>query len=268
MIYNVVGTDLIIIQGIKKGDSMERQRFIGLLTILFCIALNTNTVSAETLQYDKRGTISVTGTVSENYPPDTAEIVFAIENSAMTVAQAIQSNNLISEKVINRLKKQLKAEKGDAIKTTSYSLQPTYEYDQIARKNKFMGYRIINQITLKIKQITNAGKLIDSAVEEGANRVDNIIFSLSDSSDFCKPLLQEATKSAKSEADIVTQSLGAKIVGIKDVTSSCGTEMQRPIYQLGMAQDEAMTAKSRVSVEAGAIILNGTVRVVFYLDNK
>ena len=134
MVYNVVGTGLILIQGIKKGDSMERQRFIGLLTILFCIALNTNTVSAEIRQDDIRGTISVTGTASENYPPDTAEIVFTIENSAMTVAQAIQSNNLISEKVVNRLKKQIKNEQSDVIKTTSYSLQPNYEYDQTARK--------------------------------------------------------------------------------------------------------------------------------------
>lgn len=268
MVYNVVETDLIIIQGIKKGDSMERQKLIGLLTILFCIALNTNTVSAEIRQDDRRGTISVTGTVSENYPPDTLEIVFAIENSAMTVAQAIQSNNLISEKVVTRLKKQIKNEQSDVIKTTSYSVQPNYEYDQIARKNKFTGYRIINQITLKTKQISNAGKFIDSAVEEGANRVDNINFTLSDNRGFCKPLLQEASENAISEAEIVAQSLGAKIVGIKDVASSCGTEMHRPIYQSGIALDEAMTAKSQVSIEAGAIILLGTVRVVFYLDSK
>lgn len=263
MVYNVVGTGQT-----KKGDSMERKRFIGLLTILFCIALNTNAVSAETLQDDRRGTISVTGTVSENYPPDTAEIIFAIENNAMTVAQAIQINNMISEKVINSLKKLIKAEQGDTIKTTSYSLQPTYEYDQIARKNKFTGYRIINQITLKTKQISGAGKFIDNAVEKGVNRVDDIIFSLSDSRDFCKPLLQEATARAKSEATIVAQSLDAKIVGIKDVASSCATEMHRPIYQSGIAMAEAMTAKSQVSVEAGAIILLGTVRVVFYIDSK
>ena len=121
---------------------------------------------------------------------------------------------------------------------------------------------------MKTKQISNAGKFIDSAVEEGANRVDNINFTLSDNRGFCKPLLQEATENAKSEAEIVAQSLGAKIAGIKDVASSCGTEMHRPIYQSAIAQDEAMTAKSQVSVEAGAIMLLGTVRAVFYLDSK
>ena len=246
---------------------MESKRFTGLLTLLFCIALSTYAISAENLQDDKRGTISVTGIASENYPPDTAEIVFAVENGAMTVAQAIQTNNIISEKVINSLKILLSAGQGDTIKTTSYSIQPTYEYDQITRKNKFKEYRVINQITLRTKQISNAGKFIDRAVEDGANRVDNIIFSLSKSRNYCKPLLQDATESAKSEAETVAQSLGAEIVGIKDIISSCGTEIPRPVYQLGMARDEAVAVKSQVSVEAGAITLNGTVRIVFYLNS-
>jgi len=246
---------------------MELKRFTALLTLLFCIALSTETVSAEKPQDDNRGTISVTGTASENYPPDTAEIVFAVENGAITVAQAIQANNIISKKVIDNLKKILSAGQGDTIKTASYSLQPIYEYDQITRKNKFKEYRVINQITLKTNQISNAGKFIDRAIEDGANRVDNIIFSISKRGNYCKPLLQEAAGNAKSEAETVARSLGAEIVGIKDVNSSCGTEMPRPVYQFGMAREEAVAVKSQASVESGAITLNGTVKAVFYLNS-
>jgi len=246
---------------------MGRKKFTALLTFLLCIALSTDAISAEKPQDDKMGTISVTGASSDNYPPDTAEIVFAIENGAMTVAQAIQTNNIISEKVIDGLKKIIRAGQGDTIKTTSYSLQPIYEYDQITRKNNFKEYKVINQITLKTHQISTAGKFIDRAIEEGANRVDNIIFSLSNSRNYCKPLLQEAAERAKSEAETVGRSLGAEIVGIKDITSSCGTEMPRPVYQLGMSRDEAMAVKSQASVEAGAITVNATVHVVFYLGN-
>jgi len=246
---------------------MGLKRLTALLTLLLCTALSTKTVSAEKPQDDKRGTISVTGTASGNYPPDTAEIVFAVENGAVTVTQAVQTNNIISEKVIDGLKKLMRAGQGDTIKTTSYSLQPIYEYDQITRKNNFKEYKIINQITLKTKQISNAGKFIDSAIEEGANRVDNIIFSLSKSGNYCKPLLQEAAESAKSEAETVARSLGADIAGIKEVSSSCGTEMPRPVYQLGMARNEAMAVKSQASVESGAITLNATVKVMFYLNS-
>jgi len=246
---------------------MNRQEFIGLLTILLCIMLVTTTNSAETHD-DKRGTISVTGSASENYPPDTSEIILAIENTAVTVSQATQKNNTISEKVIGRLKKILKPEEGDTIKTSSYSLQPAYEYDQNLRKNKFIGYKVTNQLTVKTKQLMNAGKLIDSATEEGVNRVDNISFTISDNRDICKHLLRQAAERAKSEAEVVAQALGTKIVGIKDVSSSCGSEMHRPVYQLGMAQEDAMMAKSVVPVEAGTINLQSTVRAVFYIDSQ
>lgn len=247
---------------------MKRQGFIGLLTILLCIMLVTTTKSAETQQDDKRGTISVTGTASENYPPDTSEIILAIENTAMTVSQATQKNNTISEKTINRLKKILKPEEGDTIKTSSYSLQPTYEYDQNSRKNKFIGYKVTNQLTVKTKQLMNVGKLIDSATEEGVNRVDNISFTISDNKDICKHLLRQAAERAKSEAEVVAQSLGTKLVGIKDISTTCSSEMHRPVYQFGMVQEEAMMAKSVVPVEAGTINLQSTVRVVFYIDSQ
>jgi uncharacterized protein YggE len=251
----------------KGGDSMRRQGVNVLLCICLFILLAINTARAENQLNDKRGTISVTGTASENYPPDTAEIILATETTAMTVSQAAQKNNTLSEKVINRLKKIIKPEESDTIKTSSYSLQPAYEYDQTANKNKFIGYRVTNQITVRTKQIADVGKFIDSATEEGVNRVDNISFTISDNSDYCKRLLRQATERARSEAEVVAQSLGTKIVGVKEASSSCGTEMHGPVYQFGMAQEDVMMAKRGAPVEAGTLILQGSVRTVFYLDS-
>lgn len=250
-----------------EGDNMKRQGINVLLTIGLFILLAINTARAEDQQNDKRGTISVTGAASDNYPPDTVEIILATETTAMTVSQATQKNNTLSEKVISRLMKTLKPEEGDMIKTSSYSLQPVYEYDQTKNKNRFIGYRVTNQITVRTKQIANAGSLIDGATEEGANRVDNISFTISDNNEYCRHLLRQATERARSEAEVVAQSLGTEIAGVKEVSSSCGTEMHRPVYQFGMAQENAMMAKSGAPVEAGTLMLQGTVRIVFYLDS-
>ena len=252
----------------KEGVNMQRQGVNRALCICLFILLAAGTVRAENQQTDTRGTISVTGTASDNYPPDTAEIILATETTAMTVSQASQKNNTVTEKVINRLKNMIKREDGDTIKTASYSLQPTYEYDQTANKNKFIGYRVTNQITVRTKQIAGAGKFIDGATEEGANRVDNISFMISDTSEYCKLLLRQATERARSEAGIVAQSLGTKIVGVKEVSSSCGTEMHTPVYRSGRAQEDAMMARSAAPVEAGSLMLQGSVRTVFYLDNQ
>jgi uncharacterized protein len=237
---------------------------------LFCIGimLAVPAAAAESRGEDKRGTVSVTGTATDNYPPDTAVLVLAIENTSGTVSQVSQKNNAISEKVISGVKKLLNSDAGDEVKTSSYSLEPVYEYDQGTRSNKFIGYKAVNQITVKTKQISNLGRFIDSAVEQGVNRVDNISFSLSDTKVFCKSLLQQATEQARSDAEVVAQSLGTRIVGIKDISASCGGEMPRPPYRFGIAAQEAVAAKSATPVEAGTLMLQGTVSAVFYIDGQ
>ncbi|MBI5739802.1 MAG: SIMPL domain-containing protein [Nitrospirae bacterium] len=228
--------------------------------------LTGTAVAADTQGEDRRGTVSVTGAATDNYPPDTAVLVLAIENTSATVSQATHKNNVISERVISGIKKLLKPDAGDEIKTSSYSLEPVHEYDQVTRKNKFLGYRAVNQITVRTKQISNVGGFIDSAVEQGINRVDNISFSLSDTKGSCKSLLQRATEQARSDADVVAQSLGTRIAGVKDISASCGGETPRPLYRFGMAAQEALDAGSQTPVEAGTLMLQGTVRAVFYID--
>jgi uncharacterized protein YggE len=227
------------------------------LCMLFCVLFSINLAFAESRHDDNRGTISVTGTASENYPPDTAEIVLAIETTANKVSQAMQKNKISADKVISVLKELISKVEEDTIKTSSFSLQTS-------RKNRFVGYKVSNQITLKSKQITEVGKFIDSATDAGANRVDDIRFILLDDRAYCKLLLSQATERARSEADTVAESLGTKITGIKDVSASCGSEAPRPLYRFGMAGEEAMAAKSPTPVEAGTVVLTSSVRAIFY----
>jgi uncharacterized protein YggE len=239
------------------------------LFILICIILifTNHNISAIELPDSTKGTISTTGTASENYPPDTAEIILAIETTESTVSEATDKNNAISEKVINALKSIIDKSKGDMIKTSSYSVQPKHEYDQKLKKNKLVGYLVANQITVKTGKINDIGKFIDSAIEEGANRVHNINFTIADDGNYCEQLLDKATKRGKFEAEVVARSLGTSITGIKSVTSSCSNFNQPPIYQRGFAQ-EMVASSSAASIEPGSMKLVGTVNLVFFIDNS
>ncbi|MBI5056088.1 MAG: SIMPL domain-containing protein [Nitrospirae bacterium] len=247
---------------------MDRRKFIGSMVVWICILFVADSVFAENPQEARKGTISVTGNASEDYPPDNAEIVLAIENTALAVSRATQDNKTITEKVIRKMKELINKDEGDTIKTASYSIQPLYEYDQPARKNKFIGYKVINQVAVQTKQINDVGRFIDGAVEEGANRVDNISFTLSDNREYCKRLLEKATERAASEAEVVARSLGTKIAGAKDASVSCSSEMPRPVYRFGIAREETVMAQSATPVEAGTIKLQASVSTVFYIDNK
>jgi len=227
----------------------------------------SHTVFAKVLPDSTKGTISTTGTSSNNYPPDTAEIILAIESRAKTVSQATQKNNDTSENVINALKTIIDKAKGDMIKTSSYSIHPKYEYEKIRKKNIFIEFLVTNQITVKTGEIKDVGKLIDSATERGSNRVHNINFTIADDNNFCEQLLDEASKRGKREAEIVARSLGTEITGIKSVSSSCSDFNQPPIYPRGFAQ-EALASRSVPSIEPGSIKLVGSVSLVFFIDNS
>lgn len=246
---------------------MRKKILITVMCLLAATAVFANTSSAEHHEDYKHGTITVTGNASDSYPPDTVEIVLAVETTERTVAEATRKNNISSEKVVTTLKKLLKQDEGDTIKTSSYSLQPVYEYDEHARKNRFTGYRVTNQVTLRSKQIDNAGTFIDTATQQGANRVDTINFILSSDREYCARLIREATEKARANADLVAQTLGTKIIGVRDVSPSCGGEMPRPMYRYSMAREEAAADAASAPVEAGTLILRASVSAVFYIDN-
>ncbi len=246
---------------------MNKKRFPIPLLLCIIIIFSNQTVFATALPDSTKGTISATGTATNNFPPDTAEIILAVETRAKTVSQAAQKNNTISEKVINALKAIIDKEKGDMIKTSSYSIHPKYEYDKTRKRNIFIEYLVTNQITVKTGEIKDVGKVIDSAVEQGSNRVHNINFTIADDNNYCEQLLDKAAKRGKLEAEVVARSLGTEITGIKSVSSSCSNFNQPPIYPRGMAL-EAVESRSKVSIEPGSIKLVGTVSLVFFIDNS
>jgi uncharacterized protein YggE len=246
---------------------MNKIKFPALVLLCIIIILTNHTIFAKAPLDSTKGTISTTGTASKNYPPDTAEIILAIETTARTVSQATQKNNTISEKVINTLKAIIHQVKGDMIKTSSYSISPKYEYDNTKKKNIFIGYLVANQISVKTSKINDIGKLIDSATEHGSNRVHNINFTISDDNKYCEELLDKATKRGKFEAEVVARSLGIAITGIKSVSSSCSKFNQPPVYPRGNAQ-ESLKSRSVASIEPGSIKLVGSVSLVFFIDNS
>jgi len=246
---------------------MTKNKLLLLVSLCILTVFTSHNIFAKALPDSTKGTISTTGTSSNNYPPDTAEIILAIETTELNVSLATKKNNVVSEKVINTLKAIIDKAAGDMIKTSSYSINPEYEYDNTRKKKKFIGYLVANQITVKTSKINDIGKLIDSATEQGSNRVHNINFTISDDNNYCEQLLDMATKRGKFEAEVVARSLGTEITGIKSVSASCNNFNQQPMYARGYAQ-ESVASKSGASIEPGSIKLVGTVNLVFFIDNS
>lgn len=207
--------------------------------------------------------IRVSGSAEEDFMPDTAIVVIAVETTAGTVKEAGAQNNVKAERVVAVLKKTLG--EGDTLKTSSYNVQPVYEYDTVRKRSVLAGYRVLNQVTVRTKKVKEAGGLIDAAVMAGANRVEGLRFVVSDYSPLCEGVLKRASRRAIEEAGIVAASFGVKIKGVKEISPSCSIEGERPVYRY--AGKEAKAAEAPAPIEAGAVKISADVTAVFYIGD-
>jgi uncharacterized protein len=187
--------------------------------------------------------------------PDQAEIDIGVVTQARNAPEAARENADKATKITAAVKKLL--EKGDEIRTAGYSLNPTYRYPQ-GGKPEIVGFTASNVLRIKTGTLTNVGKLIDSAMQAGANAINRLAFTLKDEHSAQLQALRLASTKAKAKAEELASALGLKIVRVLAVTE--GERGVRPIVmpQVRGLQTEAAVA-APTPVEAGTIEVRSSV---------
>jgi uncharacterized protein YggE len=164
--------------------------------------------------------IDVTGTYSNYVDSDKVDIYVGAQVDADKASDSQQQNAVIMQNIRNGLA--LKGITSKSVQTTEYSLQQIREWDDIKREYVTKGYRTIHILKIKLTDINKAGEIIDVAVSNGANRVDNIVFGLSDSVEKQMRIqaLTEAGKDAREKADAIASGLGISITKVHRASES------------------------------------------------
>ena len=76
--------------------------------------------------------------------------------------KATVANKEISDKVLGELKNLINTQNGDYIKTSDYSANPVYTYNE--KKRVLDKYEVSNRVIVHTKSIDKVGKMIDSAI--------------------------------------------------------------------------------------------------------
>lgn len=140
--------------------------------------------------------------------------VFAAPNRATaTVGVRTENKNLQNAQAENAEKsnamlaslQSLGISKED-IKTADFRIDPIYTYED--GKQLFQGYRVTHLYSITIRNLAQAGLLIDTAVENGANEIMNIQFSVSEPQGLYNRALSLAVVDSYNKAQIVARTLG------------------------------------------------------------
>jgi uncharacterized protein YggE len=199
--------------------------------------------------------ITVNGEATIAAEPDQAQIDIGVTTQARSAPEASRENAERLARVLAEVKKLLS--KADEVKTSGYSLNPQYRYPQ-GGKPEIVGYIANNIVRIKTAKLDDVGKLIDAAMQAGANNINRLVFTLKDEEAARLDALRQASAKAKAKAEAIAASLGLKILRIASVTE--GERSFQPIFrQTPMARGEALAAQAPTPVEPGTVDVKSTV---------
>ena len=181
--------------------------------------------------------------------PDTATFSTGVETSAPTASAALRQNSAEVAKVIAQLKRLGIAEKD--IQTSGISLNAEYDYIQATQKNRFKGYRVSNQVQVKIRDIEKLGAIMDSVVASGATNINGPFFSIDNDSDVKKSARARALASGKSQAEVYAKANGYSSVRLLSVAE--GISGRSPGPQPMMKSFDVAEQSASVPIAPGQI---------------
>lgn len=162
-------------------------------------------------------TLFVTGSATSHAKSDKVIVSLGVETTNSTAEQALFSNSNLMKKILTNLKEA--GVQDNETSTSSFTINPNYNYSQYGTRGDLIGFTVSNSIQVDSSHIDQVSSWIDNAVKSGANNINNVYFSLSDSKleEIKDSLLKESVSKAKMKADIVASAAGMKIVGIKSI---------------------------------------------------
>ena len=216
---------------------------------LVCCLLVFAALSA-TAQVTPRAAVEATGTATISVTPDQAQINISAITQAPSAQDAVSQNATIAANIIGQVTQAVGS--SGAVKTVAYAVSPNYTYPQNAPA-VLSGFTVTNTIQVTLTDLTITGKIIDTATQAGASRIDSLQFTLKDDTDARSQALRAATVKAKAKADAMAASVGLK-TGNFFAIQEAGAVVQP--MRLGATAGTAATP-----VQAGTLDVTGNVTI-------
>jgi len=194
-----------------------------------------------------------------NRVPDLAIISAGVVTRATTARSALQQAANKMARVRAALAKAGVADRD--IQTSNINLNPDYAYEN-NRPPRLTGYNASNQVTVKFRDIANAGEILDALVAEGANSINGPTLTIDKPQAALDEARTRAIAAARARADLYARSLGMRVVRVVAISESGGHFPSPP----PMAMMRAEAADASTKIDPGEQTLQVNVAMTFELQ--
>lgn len=202
----------------------------------------------------EKRTITVWGKGQVWAAADMVELIFSVKSTDWNVNTASQKNTENTNNAITAIK-ELGIGQEDIC---TYNLKVTQD-----NSNSYPGkYTVSNEISVKIRNIENAEKVINAAVKNtAANGITDFKYILSDKNTAIRQARNLAVQDAQNAASLLTGASGCKVDSVLNIVEE----------KINIVNEEnlhsKMSSKENTSINQGSILIESEVLITYSLIN-
>ncbi|MDD4985011.1 MAG: SIMPL domain-containing protein [Dehalococcoidales bacterium] len=191
--------------------------------------------------------------------PDVATVWLGVEAEDVTVAAAQEKAASAMNEVMAALKNSGIAD--EDIRTEQFSIQRITRWDYDREEEIVDGYRVSNMVTAKVREVDQAGPIIDTVVLAGGDfiRVNNISFSIDDPKTYQEEARALAVADAKAKAENMASLAGVELGKVTYISESGG---YYPVVYRDYVVEEA-SAPAPTPIEPGELTISISVQIAY-----
>ncbi|MCS3745188.1 hypothetical protein FHY18_000718 [Xanthomonas arboricola] len=232
------------------------------LSIAAGTAMTAHAQSASNYTIPSDGTLlNISAEAEAKRVPDIATLSASVVTQAADSNSAMRQNAEQMSKVMTAVKAAGIADKD--VQTSGINLSPQYTYKE-NEAPRINGYQASNTVSLKVRDISKLGKVLDTLVAQGANDINGPSFSVDQPEPAYDEARVAALKKAQTRADTYAKSLGLKVRRIVSISEGrSGGGVIRPMMMA--ASMRSAKAEMDTQVAPGESTLSITLDVTFEL---
>jgi len=232
------------------------KKLIAIIAALI-LALSAATALADTK-------ITVNGTGEVRVSADTAIISLGVNARDKDVLKAQQRVNETIAAIRTALIEQ--GVKEENINTDFINIYPLYDYSN--DQEQLAAYHANSTLAIKATDMESVGTLIDVCFAAGANTLNGISFSASETEEAKTEVMKKAVTDAKKKAEILAEASGLKITGIEIISEGGVYSYQNNVGNVysrttGMEEPAEVEEDLGTVVQSAKLIVSASVSITF-----
>ncbi|MDP1709445.1 MAG: SIMPL domain-containing protein [Candidatus Komeilibacteria bacterium] len=258
-----------------NNDQIKNYLYIAIiLTLILGSVATIRYVSAyaKASQPSSYRSFNVSGDGKEVVVPDVAQFSFSVITEGGKEIANLQKEN--TDK-INKAVEYLKSKDIDKkdITTENYSVDPRYQYfncvsGRVCPPAEITGYTVSQTVSVKIRNFDIIGDTLTGVVQNGANNVSQLQFTIDDPTEVQNQARAKAIAKAQSKAKTIAETANfglGRLLSIDEGSQSTPVPLGLGGYGMGgeIARDKAVSIPS---IEPGAREVNVYVTLTYEIE--